>query len=319
MEISMKLYLAPMEGITGYVYRNAFEKYFGHIDKYFTPFLTPNQNTYLNRKEKKDVLPEANDVPYLVPQIMTNQPEHFIGIQKELFELGYDEINLNLGCPAATVVTKKKGAGFLGYPSELDDFMYQIFEKNEGKISVKTRLGMENQEEIFALMEIYNRYPLTELIIHPRVREDYYKNQVNLTFFAKALEISKNPVIYNGDIFTVEDYGRISEAFPDIEGVMLGRGILKNPFLVRDILAGDDEVHQNQDSDMKQINEFMTEILNGYYLAMKDERNVLFRMKELWLYLKEYFDEGETYWKKINKTKNFIEYQTIMKKIFDLK
>lgn len=313
----MKLYFAPMEGITGYVYRNAFENKFGHIDKYFTPFLTPNQNTYLNRKEKKDVLPEINRVRHLTPQIMTNNPEHFIGIQRELRGLGYQEVNLNLGCPAATVVTKKKGAGFLAYHEELDNFLYQIFEKNEGRISVKTRLGMNQPEEIFRLMEIYNRYPLTELIIHPRVREDYYQNHIHFTAFGKALEMSGNPVVYNGDIFSLEDYTRIVDTFPKIDGVMLGRGLLKNPNLVYDI-CGYDSQKNDEGTDKQRIWEFMNEILQGYYAYMKDERNVLFRMKELWLYLKEYFDDGEYYWKKLNKAKSFKEYYAVVDKIFSL-
>lgn len=303
----MKFYLAPMEGITGYVYRNAYNKYFGSVDKYFTPFITPDQNRYLNKKEKKDVLPELNTGLYVIPQIMTNNSEYFTGLQKKLKELGYDEVNLNLGCPAATVVTKKKGAGFLACPEELDNFLYNIFESSVGKISIKTRTGMTSHEEFERLLDIFNKYEMEELIIHPRVREDYYKNTTDKETFRKALLKSKNTLVYNGDIHTVEDYMKFARDFPEVDTVMLGRGVLKNPTLISQckgiVIKNDKEI----------ILEFMNEILEGYYEHMRDQRNVLFRMKELWLYLKDYFDEGDKYWKKINKAKDFKEYNKVIK------
>ena len=306
----MRFYLAPLEGITGYVYRNAFEKYFGDIDKYFTPFITPNQNAYLNRKEKKDVVREVNRGLPVVPQIMTNNAEYFTGLQRELTELGYEEVNLNLGCPAATVVTKKKGAGFLLYPDELDEFLYRIFEKNIGKISIKTRIGMYDAEEFECLLDIFNKYPLEELIIHPRVREDFYKGNINYEAFDKALRYSKNPVVYNGDIHCLDDYEKLTKRYEKLDTVMLGRGLLKDPSLIKKC-HGDDRDYS------KTVREFMDEILYGYYDCMKDERNVLFRMKELWLYLKEYYEDGDKYWKKINKTKRFEEYISLYNNLCD--
>ena len=306
----MRFYLAPLEGITGYVYRNAFEKYFGDIDKYFTPFITPKQNAYLNRKEKKDVVREVNRGLPVVPQIMTNNAEYFTGLQRELTELGYEEVNLNLGCPAATVVTKKKGAGFLLYPDELDEFLYRIFEKNIGKISIKTRIGMYDAEEFECLLDIFNKYPLEELIIHPRVREDFYKGNINYEAFDKALRYSKNPVVYNGDIHCLDDYEKLTKRYEKLDTVMLGRGLLKDPSLIKKC-HGDDRDYS------KRVREFMDEILYGYYDCMKNERNVLFRMKELWLYLKEYYEDGDKYWKKINKTKRFEEYISLYNNLCD--
>ena len=302
----MKFYLAPMEGITGYVYRNAYNKYFDGVDKYFTPFITPDQNRYLNKKEKKDVQPELNKGLYVVPQIMTNNAEYFTGLQKELKELGYSEVNLNLGCPAATVVTKRKGAGLLAFPEELDKLLYSIFEKNVGKISIKTRVGMSSYDEFDRLLDIFNKYEMEELIIHPRVREDFYKNTPCMETFRKALLKSKNRLVYNGDIHSVEDYKKFTDKFSEADAIMLGRGVLKNPTLISQckcmIINNDKEI----------IMKFMDEILRGYYEYMGNQRNVLFRMKELWLYLKEYFDNGDKYWKKINKAKDFKEYSEII-------
>ena len=169
----MKYYLAPMEGITGYIYRNAYEKFFHNIDKYFTPFIVPNQSRSLKTKELRDILPENNQGMNIVPQILTNDSEGFIVTAKKLKQLGYNEVNLNLGCPAGTVVSKNRGSGFLALRDELDRFLEEIYKIEDMKISIKTRIGKDTPEEFYKLIEIYNKYPLEELIIHPRTREDF--------------------------------------------------------------------------------------------------------------------------------------------------
>ncbi len=313
----MYFYLAPMEGITGFVYRNAFAKYFGGVEKYFTPFLTPSQKVYLNKKEKKDVMPEVNSGIIVVPQIMTNKAEHFTGLQKELIKLGYNEINLNLGCPAPTVVTKGKGAGFLADTEKLDEFLYDIFEKDLCDISIKTRLGVSEPEEIFPLMDIYNKYSMTELIVHPRVREDFYKNSVNLDVFEQVMKMSKNKIVYNGDIHSLEDYICFADRFKDVDKMMLGRGLLYHPDLILSIehYENNNFDHNGYKCDVEKIIKFMDEVMIGYYNYMKSEKNVLFRMKELWLYFHKSISDGEKYWKKICKAKDFKDYYKIISMI----
>lgn len=306
----MKFYFAPMEGITGYIYRNTFEQYFGGIEKYFAPFIAPDRNCYLNRKEKRDVLPENNAVR-LVPQVLTNKADYFIGSMKALSKLGYQEVNLNLGCPAATVVTKKKGAGMLRDTEYLDAFLYEVFEEKVVEISVKTRLGMESADEFYELLEILNQYPICELIIHPRVREDYYNGSPDLDMYEYAVKNSKNKVVYNGEIHSADDYYKFVSRFPETDTIMLGRGLLKNPFLINEIMGND------VGDGREQIRKFMEKIKNDYYEVMQDERNVLFKLKELWLYLSSDFEYGDKYWKKIKKAKNFREYESIMKGIFE--
>lgn len=307
----MKYYLAPLEGITGYVYRNAYNKYFGNVDKYFAPFISPDKNICINRKEKRDILPENNEGLNLVPQIMTNNAKHFSDTEKELFKLGYNEVNLNLGCPAATVVTKKKGSGFLFYPDELDEFLYNIFEKSSGRISIKTRIGKESPDEFYGLIEIFNKYDIEELTIHPRIRNDFYKNKPDLKVFSDALRLSRNKVVYNGDIHCMGDYEQLVEMYPDVDTIMFGRGVLKDPSLICRIKSADKGTFNKT-----VIEEFMDEILHNYYDNMKDEKNVLFKMKELWLYLWESFADGEKYWKKIKKAKNFSEYNQVVSRLF---
>ena len=193
----MKIYLAPLEGITNYVYRKALFECFDGFDKYFIPFIRAKQNLNLSGREKKDLLPENNEGMYAVPQILTKKAEDFIRTVELLSEYGYQEVNLNLGCPSKTVVTKGCGAGFLDRPEELERFLDEIFAKCNIQISVKTRLGMEDASEFPELMKLYNKFPMKELIIHPRVQKDFYKNTPNLEMFAEAFAMSTNPVCYN--------------------------------------------------------------------------------------------------------------------------
>lgn len=231
----MKYYLAPMEGITGYIYRSSYEKFFNNIDKYFTPFIVPNKSTSLKTKELRDILPENNKGMNIVPQILTNDSEGFIITARKLQQLGYNEINLNLGCPAGTVVSKNRGSGFLAKREELDIFLDEIFKIDDMKISIKTRIGKDSPEEFYELIKIYNKYPIEELIIHPRTQKDFYGHKPDLDVFKDALSLSSNPICYNGDIFTVSDYNRLIKTFPKVKTIMLGRGILANPGLINEI------------------------------------------------------------------------------------
>lgn len=314
----MKYYFAPMEGITGYIYRNVHHDLFPGADKYFTPFLSPNQNRCFTPREKRDILPENNVGVLLVPQILTNRADCFLKTVKELQAFGYGEVNLNLGCPSGTVVSKGKGAGFLEDPDKLDAFLEKVFEgletdwEMQGKIrvSVKTRIGMEDPEEFGDLMRVFNRYPLEELMIHPRVRSDFYKNQPDWEVFGDALRESRNPVCYNGDIFSVEDHKKLMEHFPELQMVMCGRGILGNPALLR-MLAGGEVLNREE------LREFHDNIYQGYKEAFApDERSVLFKMKELWGYLGELFPEGEKTRKKIRKAQHFTDYEAAIAVIF---
>lgn len=213
----MNFYFAPMEGITGHLYRRTHHRFFQGVDQYFTPFIAPTIHHKLSSREKNDILPEHNLGVPVIPQILTNRSEDFIWAARELAGYGYGEVNLNLGCPSATVVTKGKGAGFLARPEQLDRFLEQVFTglKNDGiGISVKTRIGMESPEEFEDLLEIYNRYPLRELIIHPRVRSDFYKNIPNRDAFRQGALEGTNPVCYNGDIFSPKDWEAFQNEFP---------------------------------------------------------------------------------------------------------
>jgi len=320
----MKLYLAPLEGLTGYIYRNAYHAYFGQVDKYFAPFIIAGQKDEFKARDLNDILPEHNKDIYLVPQLLTNQAQDFIFTSKKLQQFGYREINLNLGCPSGTVVSKNQGSGFLARTEELDRFLYEIFEASVTEISVKTRIGKDSPEEFYELIKIFNKYPIKELIIHPRIQKDYYKNQPNLNIFQESLPMSKNPVGYNGDIFSTEDFNVFHSRFPEVSTVMLGRGILKNPNLSGDIRSslqfGSNEKTALSDADRMQqkikLKKFHDQIYNEYKQVLSGDKNVLYKMKELWSYLIESFEDSTRYAKKIKKAERCFEYDEAVSGLF---
>ncbi|MDE6313419.1 MAG: tRNA-dihydrouridine synthase family protein [Lachnospiraceae bacterium] len=308
----MKFYFAPMEGITIHTYRNLCNEMFPYIDKFFSPFLVTKTKTILNAKELRDISPENNQGLALVPQVLTNHAKDFIQMIQVLEKLGYQEVNLNLGCPSGTVVSKGRGAGFLAKPQELDEFLQEVFDYLAGrdtKLSVKTRIGRDVPEEFAHLLEIYNKYPIAELIIHPRTQKDYYKNQPNLQIFEEALANSTNPVCYNGNLFTVKDYERITEKFPQLSAVMLGRGLVCNPALAAEIQGRDKLTKEN-------FREFHDRIYHEYQEIFCGEKNILFRMKELWCYMIFAFSDCEKQRKKIMKSRTLLEYQAAVNEVF---
>lgn len=313
----MQFYMAPMEGLTGYIYRNAFHRHFGDIDTYMTPFLA---NKKLSHREYNDVLPEHNTGMEVVPQILANRVEDFCCIAAELQEFGYHQVNLNLGCPSGTVVAKNRGAGFLAIPEELDRFLDGIFSACPMEISIKTRIGIESADEWEQLLQIYEKYPLKELIIHPRVQKDYYKNTADWDAYDYAVGHSRHVLCYNGDIDGVPYYAQLRERFPDMEKVMLGRGLLKNPWLagmLRDYGNGvTPEQIAEKKPDKEQLRAFHDDILTGYLAVMSGDRNTLFKMKELWAYMGSLFDKPDKYLKKIRKAERISDYEAAVNTLF---
>lgn len=301
----MKIYFAPLEGITGFIFRNAYNDIFeSKIDKYFSPFIAPGINQVLSRKEMRDILPENNCGISLVPQLLGCRPTEMLMAIEQIKDLGYDEININLGCPSGTVVAKKKGSGFLAYPDELDKFLYEIYEKADVKISVKTRIGKDNPEEFYRLLEIYNKYQMSELIIHPRVQKDFYKNTPNMEIFDYAVKNSRNRLCYNGNIVFKRDYEELESKYKEcnVESVMIGRGLLRNYMLV-------DEIKDGRETDRGKLIEFHNRIKADYVNEMSGERPVLFKMKELWTYMGDLFDDCDKQLKALRKSNKLSEYE----------
>ena len=305
----MKYYLAPLESVTTYVFRNAYHKYFLPLDKYFTPFIVPHPNKRFNTREKKELSIENNKGLYVVPQLLTNKSEDFITTAKEIQDMGYKEINLNLGCPSGTVVAKGKGSGFLAYPEELDRFLDEIYSKLDMKISIKTRIGKNSVDEFHRLIEIYNKYPVEELIVHPRLQIDFYKNKPNWEVFQDAVNKSRHSLCYNGDIYTIEDFKRFCDRFPFAEKIMCGRGVVANPSLFSSI-------EKKVKPDINRFKNFHDDIYVAYQEISSGERNTLFKMKELWSYMGQSFEYAEKYMKKIKKSEKLFTYEKAVTDLF---
>ncbi len=316
----MKYYMAPMEGLTGYVYRNAYHKFFAPMDRYFTPFIA---NKKMSSRERNDILPDHNQGLCLIPQILTNRSADFLAVAEELENYGYDVINLNVGCPSGTVVAKGRGAGLLEDPETLDRFLYEIFAAYDGRISVKTRIGMEDEDEWQEILAVYEKYPLEELIIHPRVRKDFYTGKPRLNAFSYAMEESGQRLCYNGDVCSAGDLQELKDHFPELDRVMLGRGLLNNPFLTEMCqMAGDverltgDATRDHMQENKDRLYAFHQEILQNYMQIMSGDRNTLFRMKELWFYLGMSFTNPDKYLKKIKKAERIALYQSVVDALF---
>lgn len=332
----MKIYMAPMEGLTGYVFRKNYEKHFGRgrVDKYFIPFISPNKTDGYTAREREDILPENNKGVTAVPQIMANNSVYFIRAARMLAEMGYKEVNLNLGCPSGTVVSKFKGAGFLAKPDELDKFLYEVMSSPEIEgvdVSVKTRIGMESPEEFHYLLTIYNQFKFKEIIVHPRVRSDYYKNKPNLAAFEEALGYSENQVCYNGDIFTASDYTAFLEKFPEekysnMTGIMIGRGFVGNPLIIERIaeyeatgVSGENAHNSSGDgggNGKQRIKRFCDDLLADYLEVLSGDINALHKMKEVWEYLAGTFTGGQKELKKIKKAQRVCDYRAAVDEFF---
>lgn len=306
----MQLYFAPMEGVTPWHYRQTHAALFGGVDRYYTPFLNPTE-AGLAGKALQEVLPEHNRGVNTVPQILTNNAERFVLACQTLAELGYTEVDLNLGCPSGTVVAKGRGAGFLALSrrEQLEAFLEEIFAKSPLRISLKTRLGMESPGEFAELLALYNRYPAAQLTIHARVREDYYKRPVRWDAFAEALAGCRLPVCYNGDIFTAEDYRRFCSAFPQVQRVMLGRGLVANPALAREITGG-------QPLQAAELRRFHDVLFAQICQRPGGDKNAICRIKEQWNYWGAMFEGAEKPLKKLRKASRMQDYTQAVEQIF---
>ncbi|MBR2295490.1 MAG: tRNA-dihydrouridine synthase family protein [Clostridiales bacterium] len=303
----MKIYFAPMEGITGYIFRNTYHRIYGQVDKYFAPFISPSAKAPLTARDLRDLDPENNVGIDLVPQILACDADRFIEALRELESMGYKEVNLNLGCPSGTVCSKGKGAGFLPETRKLQAFLHDIYSRCSGvKISIKTRLGYFDPEEFYDLVDIFNEFPVSELIVHPRIRGDFYKGEIRSEYYAYALEHVNCPLVYNGNIFSTEDYESLESSFGMLpDPVMLGRGLVGDPSLAGKLkgLSGETDIS---------FRLFHDTLYREYQKIMAPDINVLYKMKELWSYWSPMFEDNGRDIKRLMKAKKYSEYDKIV-------
>ncbi len=301
----MQYYFAPMEGLTDSIYRRVHHRYFPGVDRYFMPFLSPTIHRQLTHKEDRE-LPLADSVAFTaIPQVLTKVPEDFLWAARVCADRGYSEVNLNVGCPSGTVVSKGKGSGMLRSAGDLDRFLDAVFSASPLPISVKTRLGMENPEDFVDILEVFNRYPMTELTVHPRVRKDFYKEPVREEWFRYACENSRNKLCYNGNIITKSQADEIAVSYPGVESVMIGRALIGDPGM----LCG-------AGTDRETLKAFHDELVEEYIRVFGSQRNAMFRMKENWSLLHKRFEDADRLWKKLRKTTDYGEFMSISTEIF---
>ncbi len=302
----MNVYFAPLEGLTDSIYRKLHNRFFPGIYQYYTPFFSPTIHRTLTPKELRELPPAEENGYRVIPQILTKSPEDFLWMAQQCKELGYPEVNLNLGCPSGTVTAKGKGSGMLRNPEELDCFLNKIYNCAPLDISIKTRLGFTDATEFPALLEIFNRYPVKELTIHPRVRSAFYSGNVDMDAFTYATQHSSIPLCYNGNLCSLKEIKAFQDKFPQINAIMLGRGLVGDPGM---ITPGG--------TDRKTLQAFYDALLEEYLVSFGGSRNAMFRLKENWHYLICKFEGGDKLWKQLRKTTDLNEYKAITREIFE--
>ena len=305
----MKHYAAPLEGMTNDMWRRIHAELFGSADRYFTPFVSPNATCKFQTKEINELI--HNEGLPVIPQILTNSAEHFLWAAREMADMGYAEINFNLGCPSGTVVAKRKGSGMLSYPDDLQRMLEEIFAGLPAgmKLSVKTRIGKEREEEWNKLLEIYQMFPLSELIVHPRVQKEFYRGHARRQLMAETLAHAPWPVCYNGDIFSPTDGAAMEAAYPALDSLMMGRGLMADPALLRRMKGGAPATRQ-------ELRAYHDALWEAYRARLGGDLNAIYRMRELWNYLSGSFADTDKFLKSVRKAKTAAEYMSAVERLF---
>ncbi len=304
--------LAPLQGFTDVTYRNVFSDHFEGVDEAIAPFISTMGEQRLKPSRIKDVVPENNQKMVVVPQILGNVPEDFIFLAKYLYQIGHKRINWNLGCPHSKIAKKKRGSGLLMYPEKIDAFLDIVCSRMPNSLSVKIRLGRKSKDEVSNLLPIFDKYPLEEIILHPRTGEQMYTGTSDHEAFGLALGKSSHQFTYNGDIVDLNSFQAIRDKFPVIQRFMIGRGILANPFLAEDIKQI--KVKQNR---IDRLKNFHDALFNSYQKIFSGPAHLTGRMKGFWSYLGPSFLESRKSLKKILKSNSIKKYQARVDQFFN--
>ncbi len=306
------IYLAPIQGITDRTFRSIYSRFFNGVDTAMAPFISTSKRKNVETVILRELVPEVNTGLPVIPQILSRDPEDFIPLANVLHEMGYRTVNWNLGCPFPVVVKKGKGSGMLCYPDRIEQFLEKTIPAIKTSLSIKLRLGLAYPDEILTLIPIFNRYPIDEIIIHPRTGRQMYEGEVDLETFSECLKLSKHPVVYNGDINSYEKFQALAAMFPSVNRWMIGRGILRDPFLAEKIVYGTDRPGHEK---IEIIRSFHDRLFDEYSRIMSGPSHLTDRMKGIWFYLADFFEDGAKLRKEINKTKNVNHYLDVVKRI----
>ncbi len=310
----MMIYLAPLQGMTDRIYRNLFSAYFKGVDLAIAPFISSSKKMKPTNNLLREFYPDCNTGIPSIPQIMSSAPEDFAKLANALCDIGYGTVNWNLGCPFPMVVKKGRGAGLLCCPDRVESFLEKAMPELKPKLSIKLRIGLKYPDEVLQLIPIFNRYPLVELIIHPRTALQMYEGKVDLDIFEQCLGVSQHEVVYNGDMDSLGKLEMLSKRFGSINRWMIGRGLLGNPFLAEEIKFRTEKPYAEK---IKILRAFHDQLFAEYSKILSGPAHITNKMKEVWTYMGSFIENREKIRKKINKTHHRDQYVAVVNKIFD--
>jgi tRNA-dihydrouridine synthase len=312
--MGFKLLSSPLQGFTDYRFRNAFHEIFGGIDIYYAPYIKFFNKLEIKNSYQRDLLPENNKVPELIPQVMTNSAEEFLFAANYVESLGYEELNWNLGCPYPMVTKRGMGAGLIHNAELIDSILDEVHSKSNITVSMKMRLGHESPTEILDVFPVLAKYPIKNIAIHARLGKQLYKGTVDLDSFQTALESSSQPIYYNGDITTVERFKEMQKLFPSVSHFMIGRGLIADPFLPKMIQTNSNTYPENR---VELLGEFHDVLFNQYDEALSGSSHLISKMHNFWEYYSKAFENPQKTFKKIKKAKNIIKYKIAVREILN--
>ena len=311
--MSLTLLSSPLQGFTDFRFRNAFQHYFGGIDTFYSPYIKLNGKLAIKGSYERDILPENNTTLEVIPQIITNDAEEFLFVANYVQQLGYKELNWNLGCPYPMVAKCGMGSGLISNTSQIEHILQRVYEETNIIVSMKMRMGYENPTEILDVFPILDRFPIKNIAIHARIGKQLYKGGVDLDSFQKCLDHTKHKIYYNGDITSVEKLRMMQDRFPSIDHWMIGRGLISDPFLPSMIKNNTTEYHKNR---LEIFVNFHDTIYHDYDAYLSGPTPIRMKMLGFWEYFSESFSNPQKTFKKIKKAGNSKNYEAAVKEIF---
>ena len=308
----IRLQSSPLQGFTDFRFRNAFQSFFGGIDQYIAPYIRVNGKMEIKPANERDILPANNQSLDLIPQILTKDAREFLFVANYVQQLGYKELNWNLGCPYPMVAKRGMGSGLLSNPGKIDEILNKISAEADIKVSVKMRLGYESSREIFRVLPVLEKYPLTNIAIHPRIGKQLYRGEVDLKTFEECIGQSSHKIFYNGDITSVRKFREMIDRFPTISHWMIGRGLIADPFLPSMIKADNLDYPEDRYEVFKA---FHDSLFSSYEEALSGPKHLLMKMYYFWEYFIQSFPSSAKGLKKIKKAKSIGVYREVVKQI----
>lgn len=303
--MSFTLLSSPLQGYTDFRFRNAVDKFFGGIDTWYAPYIRLQGQPEIKKSYQRDLLPENNHVSHLIPQVMTNSADEFLFVAGYVQELGYKELNWNLGCPYPMVTKRGLGSGLLKHKEKIDELLTRVSGESDITISLKMRLGYENSQEISDLLPLLEKHPIKNIVIHPRLGKQLYKGEVDLEQFQRCIDQTSHQICYNGNIDSVAKFRELSHRFPTIKSWAIGRGIIANPFLAKMIQSDNDRLPEDW---VDQFSRFHDTLFQYYEEALSGPKHIVLKMQTFWEYFAQLFSNPHKAYKIIKKARSIPAY-----------